>query len=128
MSCATNAIHMAIASPKKKEEMEQQFRVNPEINTRLEKFMKGEPGLVEFVKGLPRETLERKFLLRKMQEQEQKKGYTAKVKSWLEKPEQAELVKSLQSTISPIMKAEKQEQVLITQAKNFIRNTGVKIG
>ena len=31
--------------------------------------MKAEPGLVQFVKELPREQLERKFLLRKMQDQ-----------------------------------------------------------
>ena len=50
--------------------------------------MKAEPGLVQFVKELPREQLERKFLLRKMQDQQQKQGYDAKVKAWLEKPEQ----------------------------------------
>ena len=31
--------------------------------------MKAEPGLVQFAKELPREQLERKFLLRKMQDQ-----------------------------------------------------------
>ena len=70
-----------------------QFRFNPEINTRLEAFMKARTRLlVQFVKELPREQLERKFLLRKMQDQQQKHGYDAKVKAWLEKPEQAELV------------------------------------
>ena len=90
--CAENASPMAIASPKTKEELVRQFRFNPEVNTRLEAFMKAEPGLVQFVKELPREQLERKFLLRKMQDHERKQGYDAKVKAWLEKPEQAELV------------------------------------
>ena len=125
--CAEIAIHMAIASPKKKEELVRQFKINPEVNTRLEAFMKAEPGLVQFVKELPREQLERKFLLRKMQDQQQKQGYDAKVKAWLEKPEQAELVKSLKATISPNMKPEKQAQTLVNQAKNYIRNTGIKI-
>ena len=80
------AINMAIATPKKKQELERQFKINPEVNTRLEAFMKAEPGLVQFVKELPREQLERKFLLRKMQDEEQKQGYSAKVKAWLEKP------------------------------------------
>ena len=92
---------MAIASPKTKEELVRQFKFNPEVDTRLEAFMKAEPGLVQFVKELPREQLERKFLLRKMRDQQQKHGYDAKVKAWLEKPEQAELVKSLKATISP---------------------------
>ena len=119
---------MAIASPKKKQELERQFKINPEVNAKLDAFMQAEPGLVQFVKELPREQLERKFLLRKMQDQEQKQGYSAKVKAWLEKPEQADLVKSIKATISPNMKPEKQEQAVLTQAKNYIRNQGIKLG
>jgi hypothetical protein len=118
---------MAIASPKSKEELIRQFKFNPEVDTRLEAFMKAEPGLVQFVKELPREQLERKFLLRKMRERDQRQSYTAKVKAWLEKPEQAELVKSLRATISPEMKPDAKAQALVTQAKNYIRNTGIKI-
>ena len=118
---------MVLASPKTKEELVRQFRFNPEVNTRLEAFMKAEPGLVQFVKELPREQLERKFLLRKMQDQQQKQGYDAKVKASLEKPEQAELVKSLKATISPEMKPERRAQMLISQAKNYIRNSGLRI-
>ena len=118
---------MAIASPKNREELVRQFRFNPEVDTRLEAFMKAEPGLVQFVKELPREQLERKFLLRKMQDQQRKQGYDAKVKAWLERLEQVDLVKSLKATISPDMKPERQAQVLVNQAKNYIRNTGMKI-
>jgi len=119
---------MAITSPKTKEELARQFKINPEVNTRLETFMKAEPGLVQFVKELPRELLERKFLFRKMQEQEQKQDYTAKVKAWLEKPEQTDLVKSIKATVNLNMKPETQQQAVLTQAKNYIRNTGIKLG
>ena len=118
---------MAIASPKKNEELAREFKVNSEVNTRLEAFMEAEPGLMKFVKELPREQLERKLLLRKMWDQQQKQGYDTKVKAWLEKPEQAELVKSLKAAIGPNMKPEKQAQVLLSQGKNYIRNTGLKI-
>jgi hypothetical protein len=118
---------MAIASPKSKEELIRQFRFNPEVDTRLEAFMKAEPGLVKFVKELPREQLERKFLLRKMRERDQRQNYSARVKAWLEQPEQAELVKSIKATISPEMAPERQAQVLVTQAKNYLRNKGMKI-
>jgi hypothetical protein len=118
---------MAIASPTSKEELIRQFKFNPEVDTRLEAFMKAEPGLVQFVKELPREQLERKFLLRKMRERDQRQSYTAKVRAWLEKPEQAQLVKSLKDTISPEMKSDAKAQALVTQAKNYIRNTGIKI-
>lgn len=121
------AMNMPIASPKKKQELERQFKINPEVNAKLDAFMQAEPGLVQFVKDLPREQLERKFLLRKMQDEQQKRGYSAKVKAWLDKPEQADLVKSIKSIISPNMKPEKQEQALLTQAKNYIRNTGIKL-
>jgi hypothetical protein len=36
-------------------------------------------------------------------------------------------VKSIKATISLDMKPEKQEQALLTQAKNYIRNTGIKL-
>ena len=91
---------MAITSPKKKTEQTQQFKINPEVNAKLDNFMKEEPGLVDYVKELPREQLERKFLLRKMQDRDQKESYSVKVKAWLEKPEQADLLKSLKATIS----------------------------
>jgi len=119
---------MALASPKKKAEQAQQFKINPEVNAKLDSFMQGNPDLVQYVKDLPREQLERKFLLRKMKDEEQKQGYTAKVKGWLEKPEQADLVQSIKSTISPNMKPERQEQALVTAAKNHIRNNGIKLG
>ena len=108
--------------------MAREFKINPELNAKLEDFMKAEFGLVKFVKELPREQLERKFLLRKMRDQQQKHGYDTKVKAWLEKPEQAELAESLKATISPHMKPEQQAQALVSQAKNYIRNTGMKIG
>jgi hypothetical protein len=118
---------MAIASPKTKEELVRKFKLNPEVNTRLEAFMKAEPGLLQFVKELPREQLERKFLLRKMQDEQRRQGYNAKVKAWLERPEQAELVQNLEATISPDVKPERQAQMLLNQAKNYVRNTGIKL-
>lgn len=119
---------MAIASPKKKSEPAQEFKINPEINAKLDAFMKAEPDLVQYVKDLPREQLERKFLLRKMRDEEQKQGYTSKVKAWLAKPEQADLLQSIKSTISPNMAPERQEQALVTAAKNHVRNNGIRLG
>jgi hypothetical protein len=118
---------MPIASPKNKEELVRKFKFNPEVDTRLEAFMKAEPGLVQFVMELPREQLERKFLLRKMRERDQRQNYSIRVKAWLEHPEQAELVKSIKATISPKMAPERQTQVLVTQAKNYLRNNGIKM-
>jgi hypothetical protein len=62
-----------------------------------------------------------------MPDRDQRRSYTAKVKAWLEKPEQADLVKSLKATISPEMKPDAKAQALLNQTKNYIRNTGLKI-
>jgi hypothetical protein len=118
---------MPIVSPKSKAELVRQFKFNPEVDTRLEAFMKTEAGLVQFVKELPREQLERKFLLRKMKEREQRQNYSARVKAWLEQPEQAELVKSIKATISAKMPPERQAQALVSQAKNYLRNKGMQM-
>lgn len=120
--------NMAISSPNKKAQQNKEFKINPEIDAKLNAFMKQEPGLVEFVKNLPREQLERKFILRKMQDQEQRQTYAARVKEWLQKPEQADLRKSIMSTISPNMKPETQERAMVNQAMNYIRNQKIKIG
>jgi hypothetical protein len=89
--------------------------------------MQAEPGLVQFVKELPREQLERKFLLRKMQDREQQQGYDAKVKAWMERPEEAQWVEEKRLTLHKNLSPEKQEQAILTQAKNYIRNTGIKL-
>lgn len=119
---------MAIASPKNKRDLAGQSKINPEIDNKLNDFMKANTDLVQYVKDLPREQLERKFLLRKMKDEEQKQGYSAKIKSWLAKPEQTDLVQSIKSTISPNMKPERQELALINAAKNHVRNNSIKIG
>lgn len=119
---------MAITSPKKKEELARQFKVNPEVDSKLNAYMKENSDLVQYVKDLPREQLERKFLLRKMKDEEQRQGYDVKVKGWLEKPEQADLVKSLRATVSPNMKPEQQERAVLIQAKNYLRNNKIKLG
>lgn len=119
---------MAVATPKKQaEQAARQFKINPEINAKLDAFIKAEPELVKSVKEWPREQLERKFLLRKMYDAEQQQEYTARVKDWLAKPEQAQWVKDQKLNIHPNMPPEKQERALLTMAKNHIRNTKIKI-
>jgi hypothetical protein len=128
------AIHMAIVKERKTlppphegEPAKRTYKVNPDVDAKLEKFMAAEPGLVDFVKNLPREDLERKFLLKKMQDQEQRQAYSAKVKDWLDQPEQTDLRKSIAATVSTKMTPERQEQATIIQAKNFIKNTGIRL-
>jgi hypothetical protein len=122
---------MALASPKKKQEQAKQFRINPEVDAKLNAFMEAEPDLVRSVKDLPRDQLERKFLLRKMNEVEWRKdwrkNYIPKIKAWVEDPKNADAVKTIKVTVNSKMKPEEQERALLTQAWNYIHNTGIKL-
>jgi hypothetical protein len=127
MPCAEIAIHMAIASPKNKEELAREFRINPEINAQLEAFMKANPSKVKTVKELPREQLERKFLLHEMRDETKNQRYDTSVKAWMEKPEQAQWVADKRLTFHKSMSPEKQERALIRMAKNHIQNSKIKL-
>jgi hypothetical protein len=65
---ATHPNPMAIASPKNPRGAGTSLSIQPRNqHTRLESFHEDGTGAVQFVKELPREQLERKFLLGKMQ-------------------------------------------------------------
>ena len=119
---------MAIETPKKKAALNGQFKINPEVDAKLNAFMKANPDLVQYVKDLPREQLERKFIFRKMKDEEQRQGYDVKVKAWLEKPEQANLVEIYRASTHRNMTPEQQERAILTEAKNFIHKKGIKLG
>jgi hypothetical protein len=127
MPCAEIAIHMAIASPKKNEELAREFRINPEINAQLEAFMKANPDKVKTVKELPREQLERKFLLHEMRYQMTIQRYDTSIKAWIEKPENAQWVADKRLTLHKSMSPEKQERALMRMAKNHIQNSKIKL-
>ena len=63
-------------------------------------------------------------MLRKMRDQQQKHGYDSKVKAWLEKPEKAELVKSIKATVSPHMKPEQQAHPLVNSGQELYPQHG----
>lgn len=117
---------MPIESPAKKQAKQQ--KINPEIDAQLNAFIKSEPDLVKFVKDLSREELERKFLLRKMWDRDDRVKYDTKVRAWMEKPEQAELVTTLKSAINPHLSQEKQAERLLESVKHTVSKSGIKIG
>ena len=107
--------------------MAREFRINPEINAQLEAFMKANPDKVKTVKELPREQLERKFLLREMRSETRNQRYDTSVKAWMESPEQAQWVADKQLTLHKSMSPEKQERSLMRMAKNHIQNSKIKL-
>jgi hypothetical protein len=119
---------MPIESPAKKQAKATQQKINPEIDAQLNAFIKSEPDLVKFVKDLSREELERKFLLRKMWDRDDHVKYDAKIRAWMEKPENADLVATLKAAINPRISPEKQEARLLESVKTTISRNGIKLG
>ena len=79
--------------------------------------MKAEPGLMQFVKELPREQPKRTFLLRKIHCKRSTLGWKSPSRpSWFQS-----------SPSSPETKSKTKAQALVNQAKNYVGNTGIKI-
>jgi hypothetical protein len=50
-----------------------------------------------------------------------------KVKTWLEKPEQAEILGYLREMIRPTLRAELHEEFILKKAQRFLRSTGYQL-
>ena len=98
-------------------------RINNEIDQKINEFIEANPKLAKAVQKMPKEYLERKYLLGKMEQRERQKAYNITVKTWLNKPEQADLKKTLEN----IVPSHNNEAVVLNQAKNHLRNSGIKL-
>ena len=101
-------------------------RINQEIDNKLNEFIKEHPKLEGHVKAMPREYLERKYLLAKMEQRDRNLAYNNRVAAWLNDPEQAEIKKTLEKTL-PKLSSTRAEATVLTQAKNYLKNSGIKI-
>ena len=50
-----------------------------------------------------------------------------KVKTWLEKPEQAEILGYLREMIRPTLRPERHEEFILKKAQRFLRTTGFQL-
>ena len=102
-------------------------RVNEEIDNKLNQFIKDNPKLTETVKQMPKEYLERKYLLGKMQQQTRREAYTAKVAEWINAPEQRDLKEAFEQIVKQLPEKTRQT-ALIKETKQYIRKAGIKLG
>ena len=102
-------------------------RVNEEIDNKLNQFIKDNPKLTETVKQMPKEYLERKYLLGKMQQQSRREAYTAKVSEWINAPEQRDLKEAFEQIVKQLPEKNRQAE-LIKETKQYIRKAGIKLG
>ena len=101
-------------------------RINEEINNKLNSFMEANPKLTKTVQKMPREYLERKYLLNKMQQQNRRAAYTAKVTEWINAPEQQALKDAFEHIFKELPEKARQTE-LVQQTKQYIRKAGIKL-
>ncbi|MDR2982783.1 MAG: hypothetical protein LBV12_11115 [Puniceicoccales bacterium] len=90
-------------------------RVNPEIDARLNQFIKDNPKLYEYYCEMSKEQLVRKQMLSKMNQSDYAQRQNEEVKNWLEQnPEISARVEERVARLSP----ERQERARVTIAKD----------
>lgn len=111
-----------------KQDTERQFKRNPVIDEQLNEFIKNNEKLVSYTKALPREELERKYLLTKMFSEKQREGYDKKISEFINRPENVALKESLSRSLSPDIKGESEQQrALLKEAKIQIHKQAIRI-
>lgn len=111
-----------------KQDTERQFKRNPLIDAQLNRFIKNNDRLVQYVQDLPREELERKYLLGKMKEEKLRESYDKKVEEFINRPENASLKESLiKSLPSDIRDDAVRQRAVLKEAKQEIRKQGIKM-
>lgn len=101
-------------------------RINEEVDNKLNHFIKDNPKLTEIVKQMPREYLERKYLLHKMQQKNRREAYTNKVAEWINLPQQHDLKEAFGQIVKNLPEKERQTQ-LIKEVKQYVRKAGIKL-
>ncbi len=104
------------------------FKRNPEIDAQLNQFIANNDRLVNYVKALPREEVERKYLLFKMKDEMHKKSYEKKVTEYMNLPENTAFKESLVKNLSLDIKDEATRQrALLKEEKIQIHKQGIKM-
>jgi ribonuclease D len=102
-------------------------RVNEEINNKLNQFIADNPKLVQVVKNMPREYLERKYFLHKMQQKNRREAYTNKVAEWINASKQRDLKEAFEQIVKNLPESARQRE-LISEVKQYIKKAGIKLG
>jgi len=118
---------MALIKQDKEEPKQIPFKRNPIIDAELNDFIRKNEKLVSFVKNLPREELERKYLLSKMNAAKQQEGYNQKVLAYMNHPQNAHFKEMIMGKIPQNIPENERPEQILKEAKIEIRNTGMRI-
>ncbi len=102
---------------------ENTLRRNPEIDTKLDKFIGENPKLAEYYNGLSKDDLIRKLMLGKMQKAEYSNGRNEEIRAWVE--EHPEIKTKIEERLRNVPAANR-ERAFINAAKTEAMNQTVR--
>ena len=112
-----------IAARGRAQEQESTVRKNPEIDAKIDEFIKENPKLLEYYQGLPKEQLIRKLILGKMQRAGYANQRNQEIIAWVE--EHPEIKAKIEARVKNVPEANRQ-RAFLTAAKTEAMNQTVK--
>jgi len=106
-----------------KKAQENTLRRNPEIDTKLDKFIGENPKLAEYYNGLSKDDLIRKLMLGKMQKAEYSNARNEEIRAWVE--EHPEIKSKIEERLRDVPAANR-ERAFINAAKTEAMNQTVR--
>lgn len=112
-----------VAARSRAQEQEPKARTNPEIDAKIDEFIKENPKLLEYYQGLPKEQLIRKLVLGKMQRAGYANQRNQEIIAWVE--EHPEIKAKIEARVKNVPEANRQ-RAFLTAAKTEAMNQTVK--
>ena len=106
-----------------KKAQEPTIRTNPEIDAKIDEFIKENPKLLEYYQALPKEQLIRKLILGKMHRAGYANQRNQEIIAWVE--ENPEIKAKIEARVKNVPEANRQ-RAFITAAKSEAMNQTVK--
>jgi hypothetical protein len=106
-----------------KKAQEPTIRTNPEIDAKIDEFIKQNPKLLEYYQALPKEQLIRKLILGKMQRAGYANQRNQEIMAWVE--ENPEIKAKVEARVKNVPEVNR-ERALLNAAKTEAMNHAVK--
>jgi hypothetical protein len=108
-----------------KKAQEPTLRRNPEVDAKLDEFIKKSPALMEYYNGLSKDDLIRKLMLGKMNRSERQLGRNDEIKAWVE--ERPEIKQRIEERIRNVPEANR-ARAFINVARKEAQNQTLRNG
>lgn len=102
-----------------------EYKSNPEIDAKINKFIAENPNLVRSIQEMPRERLERKYFLIRAEQIESRIGYREKVAAWLD--DNPDVKERLEKQFGHLRNQKQRDQMIFVAASGEVRSQGVRL-